>query len=98
MDPHSGATLEADGDGMFWHTPDGQRIAVPAERRYELAPSGRRLYAFRYEPPTAWLLDADAGEPQEQPLPEGCDTSTAIPAAPFWETPPRWCSTTNAAA
>jgi hypothetical protein len=71
---------------------------VPADRRYELAPGGRKLYAFRYDPPTAWLLETGAGELQEQPLPDGCDTSTAIPAAPFWGNPPHGCSTTNAAA
>ncbi|MEV6825240.1 hypothetical protein [Amycolatopsis sp. NPDC051102] len=87
VDPLSGATLATDGGQTIWRTPDGDRIAVPAGRRYELAPGGRQLYAFRYDPPSAWLLDAGAGEPQEQPLPEGCDTSTAIPAAPFWETP-----------
>ncbi|MET8853417.1 hypothetical protein [Amycolatopsis sp. NPDC004625] len=87
MDPFSGATLEADSSKTIWHTPDEERIAVPAGRRYELAPGGRRLYAFQYAPPSAWLLEVGTSEPQEQPLPDGCDTSTAIPAAPFWETP-----------
>lgn len=85
VDPLSGAALERSPDGVFRHGPDGVRRPVPTDRQYELAPGGERLYAFQYAPPSVWLLDD--GGPDEHPLPEGCDTSTAIPAAPFWETP-----------
>jgi hypothetical protein len=84
IDPLSGAALERGPDGVFHHRPDGTRTPVPADRQYELAPGGELLYAFQYAPPSVWLLDD--GEPEEHPLPEGCDLSTAIPSAPFWET------------
>jgi hypothetical protein len=58
---------------------------VPADRQYELAPGGELLYAFQYAPLSVWLLAS--GEPEEHPLPESCDFSTAIPSAPFWATP-----------
>ncbi|MDX3189812.1 hypothetical protein PV458_15520 [Streptomyces sp. MN03-5084-2B] len=86
IDPLSGAALERGHDGVFHHSPAGARTPLPADRQYELAPGGELLYAFQYAPPSVWLL-APGGEPEEHPLPEGCDLSTAIPAAPFWETP-----------
>ncbi|WP_284744175.1 hypothetical protein [Amycolatopsis sp. RTGN1] len=84
VDPLS-AALERGPDGVFRHGPAGTRAPVPADRQYELAPGGELLYAFQYALPSVWLLDD--GEPEEHPLPEGCDLSTAIPSAPFWETP-----------
>lgn len=86
VDPLSGAMIVRNPDGVVVETPAG-RVPVPADRLYELAPGGERLYAFQYAPPSAWLLDVGAAEPEEHPLPEGCDTSTSIPAGPFWETP-----------
>ncbi|MCR6489102.1 hypothetical protein M8542_40385 [Amycolatopsis sp. OK19-0408] len=85
VDPLSGATLERSAADVVHHAPDGTRREVPTDRPYELAPGGERLYAFQYAPPSVWLIED--GEPEEHPLPEGCDLSTAIPAAPFWETP-----------
>ena len=85
VDPLSGAALERGTDGVFRHSPVGARTPVPADRQYELASGGELLYAFQYAPPSVWLLDD--GELEEHPLPEGCDLSTAIPSAPFWETP-----------
>ncbi|MFB9687450.1 hypothetical protein [Amycolatopsis plumensis] len=85
IDPLSGAALERGTGGVFRHDPAGVRTPLPSDRQYELAPGGELLYAFQYAPPSVWLLDG--GEPEEHPLPEGCDLSTAIPAAPFWETP-----------
>ncbi|MDQ7810300.1 hypothetical protein Q5425_41805 [Amycolatopsis sp. A133] len=85
IDPLSGAALERGADGVFRHDPAGARTPLPADRPYELVPGGGLLYAFRYAPPSVWLLAG--GEPEEHPVPEGCDLSTAIPSAPFWETP-----------
>ncbi|MGW3963682.1 hypothetical protein ACWED2_27960 [Amycolatopsis sp. NPDC005003] len=85
IDPLSGTALERGTDGVFRHDPAGTRTPLPADRQYELAPGGELLYAFQYAPPSVWLLTG--GEPEEHPLPEGCDLSTAIPSAPFWETP-----------
>jgi hypothetical protein len=87
IDPISGAALERGAGGAFLHTPDGARITIPADRQYELAPGGEQLFAFDYAAHSAWLLDVGASAPEEHPLPEGCDLSTAIPSAPCWETP-----------
>ncbi|WIX98319.1 hypothetical protein QRX60_30150 [Amycolatopsis mongoliensis] len=87
IDPLSGAALERGAGGGFLHTPAGDRIAIPLDRQYELAPGGEVLFAFDYPAHSAWLLDVGTDAPQEHPLPEGCDLSTAVPAAPFWETP-----------
>ncbi|MEV7043389.1 hypothetical protein [Amycolatopsis sp. NPDC051061] len=87
IDPLSGAALERGAGDAFLHTPDGTRIAVPADRPYELVPGGVRLIAFDYPGHSAWLLDAGAEAPEEHPVPDGCELSTAVPSAPFWETP-----------
>ncbi|WP_410672114.1 hypothetical protein [Amycolatopsis sp. cmx-4-68] len=85
IDPLSGAALERSAGGVFRHSPAGTRTPIPADRPYELAPAGELLYAFQYAPPSVWLLGG--GEPEEHPLPEGCDLNTVISSAPFWETP-----------
>jgi hypothetical protein len=87
IDPLSGTTLRPVRDGFVVRRPGGADVPAPAGRPYELAPGGERLYAFGYQPPSAWLLDVGATDPVEHPLPEGCDTSTSIPACPIWETP-----------
>ena len=87
VDPLSGAMIVRNADGVIVQNPAGHRIPVSADRLYELAPGGEKLYAFQYAPPSVWLLDVGAAEPEEHPLPEGCDTSRSIPACPFWETP-----------
>jgi hypothetical protein len=87
IDPLSGTALERGTAGAFLHTPAGTRTAIPADRPYELAPGGEWLYAFDYPAHAAWLLAIGADAPEQHPLPEGCELSTAIPSAPFWETP-----------
>lgn len=87
IDPLSGAALERGARGAFLHTPGGDRLALPTDRQYELAPGGEWLFAFDYPAHSAWLLGVGASAPEEHPLPEGCDLSSAIPSAPFWETP-----------
>ncbi|WP_185839896.1 hypothetical protein [Amycolatopsis balhimycina] len=97
MDSQSGATLAADDEGTIWRTPtgNGSRCRPTAGTDWPPAASDCLRSGTTHRRPGC----CKQGQANyEQPLSDGCDTSAAILAAPFWEPPPRWCSTTNAAA
>jgi hypothetical protein len=85
LDPLSGTMLGEDAEGLCVLAPDGSRFPVTAERPCTLMPGGARLYNLRYSPPMAEVLNVGSAEPVEHSLPDRCETSAAIPAAPVWE-------------
>ena len=71
--------------------PDGTELTVP--RRYDaqdsrLAPGGRWLYDFWYDPPTMTVTDVSSPAPGPTvtwPIPEGCATEPISGRRPTWE-------------
>jgi len=85
IDPVTGTVLAEDADGRHVRTPGGTRFPLGPQDWYDLAPGGGVLYRFRHLPPKALWRTPDSGEVREVALPDGCETATAVPTAPRWE-------------
>lgn len=87
LDPLSGAQLREEAWGMAVVTTSGEQLAAREPYRWRFVPGGTRMYSFRYDPPSAELLDLATGSVTACPLPAACDLGDTAPTAPVWETP-----------
>jgi hypothetical protein len=88
LDPLSGVMLaQGDGAETLVLQPGGAGRRLVIDLGASLAPGGKRLYTYRYDPPAMTLFDVATGadRPQVYWLPPGVRVVAGRPWAPVWE-------------